>query len=337
MGAAVMGVSASTGVAAASAAPVKEAGSSLVYPLVAIWSLHYSGATIQAAAGGSSVGIADAAQPSVDIGASDAPETPAQYGQNHGQVVEIPWALSATTAAYNIPGVNANGLKLSGKVLAEIYTGRIKSWNNSTIIRANPHYKKALQRAGKITPVFRSDGSGDSYAFQRFLTFGSAHAWSKGYSVSFPGPSNGVGENGNAGVAGEVKKVRGSIGYISGYYALTQHVKVAAVENAAGKYVLPNPSAILAASKSASHISGQGPGFTGLPITYPSRKFSTAYPISTYTYALINKNGHNLGAVKSFLSWVINSNGGQRYGFNTDFIQLPGGVRAADQGLINSL
>lgn len=340
MSAAVIGASASTGIvtAEASASTIKEAGSSLVFPLVSVWANHYTGATVQAAAGGSGLGISDAANPSssgIDIGASDAPETSAQYANNKGDVTQIPWALSATTAAYNIPGVGG-GLKLSGSVLAKIFNGKITSWGNSSITKLNPHYKSALKRAGSITPVFRSDGSGDSYAFQHFLTESAGGAWPYSYSTQW-GASTGKGENGNSGIAGEVRTVRGAIGYISAYYAISQHIHVAALKNAAGKYILPNASNIEAAAKSNSSISSQGSGFTGLNIIYPGKRFKTAYPAATYTYAIVNHSDPNKGAVKDFLNWVISGSGGQKYGGNLDFLPLPSGVRSADSGLINSL
>lgn len=341
VGVAVFGVGATGAVASASASTIKEAGSSLVYPLVSIWSTHYSAASISAAAGGSGVGIKDISSDSysVDIGASDAPMSTTQYsGDGHGPI-EIPWALTATGIGYNIPGVK--GLHLSAATLAGIYTGKITTWSNKAILGLNPTHAKALRKAGKITPVFRSDGSGDSFAFQNFLYRGAPKVWKVAPTTSFP-TSVGQGENGNAGVAAEVGSNKGTIGYISAAYLIQQHLSTAAIENAAGKFELPNGVNIAAAAASNSKIPAQGSTFTsanGVPIQYPAKKFKTAYPISTYTYAIVNQNavsgGASTGDLKAFLSWAITT--GQHLGGSLDFVPLPKTIVSQDTGLINGL
>jgi len=333
IGIAVFGLVSSTAVASASAS-ITEAGSSLVYPLVSVWASHYSG--VSPAAGGSGHGIQLIQEGAVDIGASDAPMTPVQYtGDHFGTPVQIPWALTGTGVGYNIHGVGY-GLRLTGSILAKIYTGKITTWGNGAITRINKHYAKALRRAGRITPVYRSDGSGDTYVFQHFLTKAGHGNWHAGYATAWGG-STGVGENGNAGVAGEVRSNRGTIGYISAAYLIQQHLKVAQIQNARGKYEYPNASNIADAAKSNSHITGQGPNFTGVSIVYPSRRYKTAYPISTYSYAIVNRNDSKLGQVQAFLTWVLSSSGGQRYGGNLDFLPLPSDIRSADEGLVSGL
>ncbi len=336
VGAVAAGALASTGVASASAATISEAGSSLVYPIASVWASHYPGGTVNTAAGGSSTGIKDVQTGAVDIGASDAPMTPSQYAVGSANYVEIPWGLSATGIGYNLPGIGT-GLKLTGKIIAEIYTGKITTWNNAAITKLNPKYKGKLAKAGTITPVFRSDGSGDSYAIQNYMAHAAPSIWVDGYGTSFPGPSNGVGENGNAGVAGEVKNNKGTIGYISGAYLLQQHISVAAIGNGAGNYELPNIASILDAAASNTTLTAQGSSFTGDSIVDPGKKFKTAYPISTYTYALVNPNDKNVSSVQSFLDWVISKTGGQEYGVSLDFAPLPSKIVSADQALINSL
>ena len=320
------------GVASASAATISEAGSSLVYPIASVWASHYSGATVNTAAGGSGKGIQEVTAGQVDIGASDAPMTPGQYGS--GNYVQIPWGLSATGVGYDLPGIGT-GLKLNGTILADIYTGKITSWGDPAITKLNPSLASKLKREGKVTPVFRSDGSGDSYAFQNFMTHAAPKIWVDGVSTSFPG-AVGVGENGNAGVAGEVKSNKGTIGYISGAYLLQQKITVAAIGNAAGKYELPEIASILDAASSNSTISAQGPSFSGASIVDPSAKYKTAYPISTFTYAIVSKSDNNLSAVQAFLTWVTNGPG-QQYGVSLDFAPLPSGIKKADAALINSL
>ena len=333
IGAAVFGVVSSTAVASASA-NITEAGSSLVYPLVSTWASKYRG--VSAAAGGSGKGIQLIQQGAVDIGASDAPMTSVQYtGDHSGTPVQIPWALTGTGVGYNIPGVGY-GLKLTGPILAKIYTGRISTWGNSAITRINSHYARALRRAGRITPVYRSDGSGDSYVFQHYLTKAGRGWWRAGYSTAWGGTA-GVGENGNSGIAGEVRQNRGTVGYMSAAYLIQQHIHTGQIQNAAGRYEYPNAANIADAAKSNSHISGQGPNFSGVSIVYPSRGYKTAYPISTYSYAIVNKNDSQLGNVQAFLTWVVSTTGGQRYGGNLDFLPLPAAIRRADDGLIAGL
>jgi phosphate transport system substrate-binding protein len=340
VGAATLGVVASAGVATASAATITEAGSSLVYPLVAKWSHVYTADNISAAAGGSSAGISSIIAGSVNIGASDAPMTTGQAPMDSHGPVEIPWALSATDVVYNIPGVHA-GLKLNASIVAGIYTGKITSWSNKTILKLNPSYAKFLKKAPKITPVFRSDGSGDSYVFQNFLFKGAPKVWPGATippTTSFPTNYGGQGENGNYGVSGEVSKNPGAIGYISAYYALSQKgVYAASLQNAAGKYEQATGPTIEAAAASNNVIPPQSsfPG-QGVSIRYPAKKYKTAYPIATYTYAIVNQNGEsNLNNVQSFLNWAVTT--GQKYGAALKFYPLPSRIVTQAQALINGL
>ncbi len=324
--------------ASASATTLKEAGSSLVYPLVAKWSHAYTADTISPAAGGSGAGISDISANGVDIGASDAPMSSSQYaGDASHNPIEIPWALSATEVVYNIPGLHA-GLHLTATIMAEIYTGKITSWNSSAIVKLNKRDAKALKKAPKITPVFRSDGSGDSYAFQNFMFKGAPKAWTITPSTAFPG-TVGQGENGNYGVAGEVAKNAGAVGYVSAYYVLSQHgIYAAALQNADGQFVMASGKSITAASQSNSSIPSQGSAFTsagGVPIQYPSKKYKTAYPLATYTYAIVNKDGSHVSNVQNFLNWAITT--GQKYGASLDFYPLPSSIVSQDKSLINGL
>jgi phosphate transport system substrate-binding protein len=336
VGAAVLGVSASTAVASASAATtITENGSSLVYPLVSQWKTAYaSQGSISPTSSSSGTGIDLIQTNAVNIGASDAPMTAAQYGGDSHGPTQIPWALSATGVGYNIPGVGG-GLKLNATILVGIYNGSITSWSNKAIVKLNPKLKKALDKAPPITAVVRTGGSGDTYAFQHFLSVADPKGWTVGYSTNWSGGTHVIAENGNSGVAGEVRSNPGTIGYISAYYLISQHITTAAVENAAGAFETPNPANIKDAAESNSTISGQGSGFTGVSIVYPSKKYKTAYPISTYTYAIVNSGESNISAVQSFLTWAVTK--GQSYGGTLDFVPLPAGIVSADQTLIGNL
>lgn len=333
VGAAAIGMTASAAVATASAATVTESGSSLVYPLVVKWSQTYSAATVQPHSTGSGKGINLVQIGQINIGASDAPMTSSQYGGAKQNPIQIPWALSATGVGYHIPGVGY-GLRLNGTLLAEIFSGTIKTWNNKAILKLNPKYARALKKAGAITPVVRSDGSGDSYAFQHYLTVAGGKAWKYSYSTSWGSPV-GTGENGNSGVAGEVASNKGTIGYISAYYLINQHITTAAIENSAHNFEFPNAKNIANAAASNSKISGQGAGFTGVSIVDPSKKYKIAYPISTYTYAIVNPGQSNASDIKAFLTWATTT--GQAYGAALDFVPLPAKIRSADAALINQV
>lgn len=329
MGAAAIGL-ASAAVATASAATVTESGSSLVYPLVVKWSQAYTAATVQPHSTGSGKGINLVQIGQINIGASDAPMTSSQYGAAKQQPLQIPWALSATGVGYHIHGVGY-GLRLTGPILAEIFSGQIKSWSSKAIVKLNPQYAKALKKAGNITPVVRSDGSGDSYAFQHYLTAAGGKAWKYSYSTSWGSPV-GTGENGNSGVAGEVAKNNGTIGYISAYYLINQHITTAAIENSAGNFEFPNSKNIANAAASSSGVPAQGANFSGVSIVDPSKKYRIAYPISTYTYAIINPGQPNAADIKAFVTWATTT--GQTYGAALDFVPLPTKIRSADAGLI---
>jgi phosphate transport system substrate-binding protein len=218
-------------------AELKGAGSTLVAPLMANWingfQAHTNGAiTASYASVGSGAGIADITARTVDFGASDAPMTPEQAGKC-GNCVQIPWALTATGLAYNIPGVKHDALHLSGPVVAEIYLGKITKWNSPKIKKLNPK----LHLPGlTITPVFRTDGSGDSYAFTNYLSkVNKTWKTTIGYATSVHFPA-GVGGKGNVGVTSVVNTTKGAIGYISASYIIAAGLQAAAVQNAAGNF-----------------------------------------------------------------------------------------------------
>ena len=187
--------------------PIIGAGSTLIAPLMSTWSTEYekkTKVTVTYGPIGSGGGIAQITARTVDFGASDAPLTPDQFKEAKG-VVQIPWALAATAIAYHLEGA-PNKLKLTGPVLAEIYEGKITTWNDSKIAALNPGVSLP---ATKIVPVHRTDGSGDTYAFTNYLSHVSPE-WSskigKGTEVAFPG---GIGGKGNSGVGGAISSTNG--------------------------------------------------------------------------------------------------------------------------------
>jgi len=316
-------------------AELKGAGSTLVAPLMSNWingfSAHTNGAiTASYSSVGSGAGIADITARTVDFGASDAPMTPEQAAKC-GNCVQIPWALTGVGIAYNIPGVKKGKLRISGPVLAEIYLGKITTWNNAKIKRLNPK----LHLPGlKITPVFRSDGSGDTYAFTNYLSKVSS-AWksSVGYatSVAFPTSDGAVGGKGNPGVTSVVSTTKGSIGYITATYIVAAGLGAASVENNAGQFEFPNLENIEAAAETVHHI----PPNNEMHIVDPPKKAKTAYPISTFTYCIVPHGAPKKPELEQFIKYNLTT--GQKYGAALDFAPLPKIVFKAGERAVASL
>lgn len=309
------------------------AGSTLVAPLVSAWTKpvgHAFGYTIQYSAIGSGGGIAAITSRSVDFGASDAPLTTSQ-AQACNNCVQIPWALSATTLSYNVPGV-PNDLHLSAAVIAGIYLGQITNWNDPQIAALNP--KHSLPNL-KITPVFRSDGSGDTYAFTDYLTHVSP-TWStkvgNATSVQFPA---GVGAKGNAGVAGVISQTKGAIGYISAAYTLPNHLKVAAIKNNNGVFATPGLRGIQAAANLVASV----PANNEMHIVDPpaSSKAKLAYPISTFTYVIVPQSTQNAPQLRKFIFWALTQGQQTSYTSKLIFAQLPKVVLVAAEKTLKSI
>jgi phosphate transport system substrate-binding protein len=301
---------------AAASAEIKGAGSTLVAPLLANWTNGFEANTAGAikvtyGSVGSGAGIAQITARTVDFGASDAPLTPEQGAACAG-CVQIPWALSATGLGYNIPGVKK--LNLNGSVIAGIYLGSIKKWNDAKIKKLNP----GVHLPGTaITPIYRSDGSGDTYAFTNYLSKVSKY-WKGniGYSttVSFP---TGLGAKGNLGVTQSVQATPGAIGYISASYLVAAKLRAAAVENEARKFTFPNLKNISAAAAMVKRV----PANNELHIVNPPKKYKLAYPISTFTYCIVPHGAPKKGELEQFINYAMTT--GQKYGPALDFAPLP--------------
>ena len=308
------------------------AGSSLIAPAVAVWSQLYKADTIQYNPVGSGTGITQISHRQVDFGASDAPLTKSQGAGCHG-CDQIPWALTATSPIVNIPGVGAHQLKLTGTVLANIYLGNITKWNDPAIKQLNSGLNLPDM---KITVVHRSDGSGDTYVFTNYLSKVS-HTWKTkvgcATTVSWPA---GIGGNKNPGVAAAVKANPGSIGYVSIAYTIQNHLALARLKNAAGKYVLPTISTIEAA---AQLVKGTKiPANNKISITNPpkSAKYRNAYPLSTFTYILIPEQTAKAAQLKAFVNFAL-SPSSQSAIKKYVFAPMPSSVIAAAKKTLNSI
>jgi phosphate transport system substrate-binding protein len=320
---AVTGLTTSAGAAptaTAAAGSITGAGSTLMAPLMAQWQNDFKnkfGTSVTYGAVGSGAGIAQITARTVDFGASDAPLTPAQASACN-QCYQIPWALTATGIAYHLNGVS--GLKLTGPILAGIYLGTITQWNDSRIKKVNPG--KNLP-ALKITPAFRSDGSGDTYAFTDYLSRVSPTWKSRvgnATQVSFP---TGVGAKGNDGLTAVVTSTNGALSYISASYIIAHGLGAAALQNRAGKFVFPNLKNISAAAAVIKRV----PANNELHIVNPPKKAKLAYPLSTFSYAIVPKVTSKKFILSQFLYYAMKQ--GQKFGAALDFAPIPKVVNKA--------
>jgi phosphate transport system substrate-binding protein len=308
---------ATAGTARRSATELRGAGSSFVFPLVSQWKENYKRADISYNPIGSGGGIQAITNRSVDFGASDAPLTSDQFSACNG-CVQIPWALSATSIPYNVPNA-PYGLRMTGPVLADIYLGKITSWNDRRIRKLNPG--KSLPNL-HITPVFRSDSSGTTFNFTEYLSSVSK-AWrkkvGKGTQVNFPA---GVGARGSSGVAGTVSRTEGALTYVDIAYSKKNGLKFFKVQNRAGLFQLPGLRGIAASAATVRKI----PASNELSIVNPPKAFKTAYPISTFTYVIVPTKTDRATDLRSFIKWAVTT--GQAYGPKLLFYPVPKKVRA---------
>ena len=224
---------------------------------------------------GSGGGVRNLRDKIVDFAGSDAFLTDKEMAEMP-PVVHVPTCMGAVVVAYNLDGVEE--LKLTGEVIADIFAGEIKMWNDERLVALNPG---ASLPAEAIIPVFRSDGSGTTFVFTDYLTKVSPmwkEKFGAGKSVNFP---SGQAAKGNPGVAGVIKQTRNSIGYVGSEYAFAQKIPYATIRNQRGEFVAPDANSISAAA------SGAIPADTRCSIT--NSDAVGAYPISTFTWMIIYK------------------------------------------------
>ena len=301
--------------------PITGAGSTLIAPLMSKWQPDFSdksGITVTYGAIGSGGGIDQITARTVDFGASDAPLTSDQFSAANG-VEQIPWALTAVLPSYNVKGV-PNKLKLSGPVLADMYLGKITTWNDPAIAKLNPGVNLP---STKVTPVYRSDGSGDTFAWTNYLSSVSPEFKSKiGVSTQVKFPT-GVGAEKSDGVAAAVSQTDGAIGYLGLAYIASNDLSYGLVQNAAGKFPNPDVASIKAAAAAVSKINSDNSiSLINLPASA-----TNAYPISTYTYVIVPLKTDKADELKKFITYAIGP--GQAFGPDLNFAPLPSQVVAA--------
>jgi len=318
-----------------SATVINGAGSTFVSPLVSVWTPALGSAfdyTVQYSGIGSGGGIQAIQNRTVDFGASDAPLTPDQFSGCNG-CVQIAWALAGTSIPYNIPGLEVpknTNLRLSGPVLAKIYMGHITNWNDPAIKSMNP---KATLPDLKITPVYRTGNSGTTYNFTDYLSAVDA-TWKSqvgmGQSVNWPA---GTGANGSAGVTGVVANTPGALCYVDTAFAVTNHLRFAAIQNAAGKFISPSIRNVAAAGASVKSV----PASNEIHIVNPPKSSPTAYPISTYTYIIVPTKSSKAAELRKLIFWALTQGQTSKYTAKLWFAAIPKTVLVASEKTLRQI
>jgi len=306
--------------ASAQATDITGAGATFPAPIYAKWAETYhaqTGVGLNYQAIGSGGGIKQIKAKTVEFGASD---KPLKIGElNAAGLFQFPTVMGGVVPVINVPGIAPGQVKLTGNVLAEIYLGNIKKWNDPRIAALN----HGVNLPGlPITVVHRSDGSGTSFVFTSYLSMKDPN-WSKvGASDSVNWPT-GVGGKGNDGVAAEVKQTLGSIGYVEYAYAKQSHMTFTAMQTAQGTFVEPVAANFAAAASHAHWDPGQG--FYLLLLDQPGAQ---SWPITAATFILVYKQQTSQAdgaAVMRFFDWAYKN--GDASAEQLDYVPLPASVK----------
>jgi phosphate transport system substrate-binding protein len=301
-------------------ATITGAGATFPFPLYARWAEAYYQETktrINYQPIGSSGGIRQIQTKTVDFGATDAPLTGEDLRKEG--LLQFPVVIGGIVPIYNIEGVPAGQLKLTGEVLADIFNARATRWNDARIVQIN---QGVTLPDAAITPVYRSDGSGTTEVFTTYLSQVS-EAWKGGpganASVQWP---IGQGGKGNEGVAALVKQVSNSIGYVEYAYAKQTQIPVAQLRNAAGKFIAPEARTFQAAAAGADWKPASGYG-----ISLTNQPGDEAWPITSPTFILVHKapeKPEQVVGVLRFFEWAFGK--GDPMAVELDYVPLPNPV-----------
>ena len=307
------------------------AGATFPYPLYSKWFSDYNKAhpeiEVNYQSIGSGGGIKQITEKTVDFGASDAPMSDEEIAKAAG-ILHIPTTLGAVVVTFNVKGVDA--LNLSSDVVAGIFSGDIKTWDDAKLQKDNP---KAKLPKTPIALVHRSDGSGTSYVFTDYLSHVSETWKTKvgtGKSVNWP---VGIGAKGNEGVAGQVKQLNGSIGYVELAYAEQNKMAMAQLKNHDGEWVKPTTAAITAAAETMADKMPED-----LRVSIIDAAGKKSYPISAYTYVLVYKDQADATkgkAVVDLLWWAIHE--GQKSNESLSYAKLPDSIVKKDEAKLRGI
>ena len=306
--------------AAVFATDITGAGATFPYAVYTKWAEAYkaaTGAQVNYQGIGSSGGIKQIKAKTVDFGGTDAPLKEAELDQSG--LVQVPSVMGGVTIVVNLAGMKSGDLKLDGITAANIFRGAITKWNDPAIAKLNPAAKLPDTA---ITIAHRSDGSGTTDVFTKYLAKQSmAFRRDVGAGKTVNWPVNGVGGKGNPGVAANVMKIAGTIGYVDLADAQKNNMAFVALKNKAGNYIVPNQDAVADAAGGANFkIKGMAPDLL-------DQSHKNAWPITTATYILAYEKGADAAKQKGvvdFLTWSLNN--GQKMAEELGFVALPANV-----------
>ena len=302
------------------AADITGAGATFPYAVYTKWAEGYKAATghqVNYQGIGSSGGVKQIKAKTVDFGGTDAPMKEADL--DAAGLVQVPTVMGGVTIVTNVTGIESGKLKLDGSTTADIFRGAIKKWNDPAIAKLNPgvHLPDLA-----ITVAHRSDGSGTTFVFSNYLAKQSmAFMRDVGAGNTVNWPVNGVGGKGNPGVAANVQKIAGAIGYVDIADAMKNKMNFVALKNKAGNYIVPNQDAVEAAAAGANFkVKGMAPDLL-------DQTHKNAWPITSATYILAYEKGSDAAKQKSvvdFFTWSLSH--GQKMAEELGFVPLPTSV-----------
>ena len=301
------------------AADITGAGATFPYPIYAKWAEAYkkeTGTGLNYQSIGSSGGIRQIRAKTVTFGATDAPVSGADLDKDG--MVQFPAIIGGTVPVVNLEGFKPGELRITGPVMAEMFMGKITKWNDAKFVALNPG-KKLPDQA--ITVVHRADGSGTTFNWTDYLSAVSkewADTVGKGAAVKWPAASS-VGGKGNEGVAANVNRVKGAIGYVEYAYVKKNNMNFLQMQNADGKYVSPDDLTFAAAAAGADWFSVPGMG-----ISMVNAKGATSWPVSTASFILMYKDPSDKNLSKEaikFFEWAFKS--GKTMAADLDYVPLP--------------
>ena len=300
-------------------ADITGAGATFPYPIYAKWAEAYkkeTGIGLNYQSIGSSGGIRQINNKTVTFGASDAPVAGAELDKL--AQVQFPAIIGGTVPIVNLEGFKPGELRITGQVLAEVFLGDITRWNDAKLAALNPGKKLPDQ---PITIVHRADGSGTTFNWTDYLATVSPE-WlqrvGRGAAVKWPAASS-VGGKGNEGVAANVNRIRGSIGYVEYAYVKKNNMTFLQLQNKSGKYVSPDDLTFAAAADGADWFSVSGMG-----LSIVDQKNPNAWPVSSASFIIMYKNPSNKAnsdEVLKFFDWAFKN--GKKDAVDLDYVPLP--------------
>lgn len=311
-------------IAPAFAADITGAGATFPFPVYAKWAEAYkkeTGTGLNYQSIGSSGGIKQIRAKTVTFGATDAPVPGAELDKDG--MIQFPAIIGGTVPVINLDGFQPGELRVTGPVLAEMFMGKIAKWNDPKLVALNPGKKLPEEN---ITVVHRADGSGTTFNWTDYLSAVSkewADSVGKGAAVKWPAASS-VGGKGNEGVAANVNRIKGAVGYVEYAYVKKNKMNFMQLQNANGKYVSPDDTTFAAAAASADWFSVPGMG-----ISMVNAKGDNAWPVSTASFILMYKNPEDKAAsaeALKFFDWAFSK--GKGLATELDYVPLPDALTA---------